>query len=81
MILKKNFTPFRDTIFENETKQVDNVNFHNFTLSFNGFFLYFNVNIKLQYIRSCNFLYGNLVDGSNTSCVATQGYHGGMNMD
>ncbi len=29
-------TPFKNIIFESETKQVDDANFYGFTISFNG---------------------------------------------
>jgi len=48
MVLYKIFTPFRDTISERKTKHVDDVSFHYFTISFNGFFEHFDVSIKIN---------------------------------
>jgi hypothetical protein len=45
MVLNKVLTPFGDIIFESKTKQVDDVNFHCFTISFNDILEHFDVNI------------------------------------
>jgi hypothetical protein len=45
MILDKILTPFKDTIFDNETKQIDYVNFNYFFIIFDGFLEYSNVSI------------------------------------
>ncbi len=43
--LEQSFHPFRDNIFESKTKQVDDVNFHHFTISFNGLLEHSHVSI------------------------------------
>lgn len=52
MILNKIFTSFKDNskdiIFESETKQVDDVSFHNFTINFNSLLEDSNVNIRIN---------------------------------
>jgi hypothetical protein len=47
IVLNVVFSPFIDTILESKTKQVDDVKFYCFTISFNGLF-----------VGYCNFLYG-----------------------
>ncbi len=48
MVLNKTFTPFKDIIFVSKTKQVDVVNFHYFTISFNGLLEHFDVNFQIN---------------------------------
>jgi uncharacterized protein with PQ loop repeat len=74
MILNKILTPFRDTILKSETKQVDNVNLHSFTISFIGLLKYstMSIRVSLTYVGYCNFLYGNLVTTFGTSCIASR---------
>jgi hypothetical protein len=43
--LEQTFHPFRDNIFESKTKQVNDVKFYHFTISFNGFLEHYNVSI------------------------------------
>jgi hypothetical protein len=43
--LEHSFSPFRDIISENKTKQIDDINFHHFTISFNGLLEHFDVGI------------------------------------
>ncbi len=47
MVLNKVFSPFKEIILENKTKQVDDVNFHCFTINFNGLLEHYNVNIRI----------------------------------
>jgi hypothetical protein len=48
MVLNIIFTPFIDIIFESKTKHVDDVNFHRFTINFNGLFELYNMNIRIN---------------------------------
>jgi len=48
MVLNIIFSLFKDMIFESKTKQVDDINFHRFTISFNGLFEHFDVNIQMN---------------------------------
>jgi hypothetical protein len=48
MILYIILTPFKNIIFENKTKHVDNVSFHDFIIYFNGLFEYFDVSIWIN---------------------------------
>ncbi len=48
MVLNLVFTPFKDTILESKTKQVDDVKFYCFTISFNGFFEHYDVSIRIS---------------------------------
>ncbi len=75
--LEKILTPFKNIIFESETKQADDINFHCFTISFNGLLEYYNVNIMVNIFHIgwiLHFMYGNLVVCSNIGCVAIGGY-------
>ncbi len=44
---EKKFILFKNIIFENETKHVNAINFHGFTIIFNGL-QYFNVSIRVN---------------------------------
>ncbi len=48
MVLNVVFSPFKDTILDSKTKQVDDVRFYYFTISFNGLFEHFDMNIKIS---------------------------------
>jgi len=48
MVLNVAFSPFKDIILENITKQVDDVRFYYFTISFNGLFEHFDVSIRIS---------------------------------
>ncbi len=72
MVLNIIFSPFRDIIPESKTKQVDDVRFYYFTISLNGLFEHFDVNIMISVFDIgwiCNFLYGSLVASSNIGCT------------
>ncbi len=45
---EQSFHPFKDIVFESKTKHVDDVNFHCFTISFNGLLEHFNVSIRIS---------------------------------
>jgi hypothetical protein len=83
MTLNKIFTLLKNTIFENGTKHVDDVNFHSFTISFNCRLEYFNVIIKITNFHIgwiLQLLICNSITYYIANCVAIGGYHGDINI-
>ncbi len=48
MVLNIIFSPFKDIILDSKTKQVGDVNFQCFTISFNGLLEHFDMNIWIS---------------------------------
>jgi hypothetical protein len=83
MTLNKILTLLKNIIFQNETKRVDDVNFHSFSISFNRYLEYFNVNIRISNFHIgwiLQLLICNSVTYFSANCVTIGGYHSDTNI-
>jgi len=72
---------FEMLFYKSETKQVDDISLHSFTIGFDCLFENSNVSIMISFLHVCwvlKFWYGNLLLGSNH--IIFSWYDGGMNI-